>query len=57
MRIVIKIDTGNAAFQENEDEVLTIMRRVAQRVSDQDRDGILRDTNGNRVGEFKVTGK
>jgi hypothetical protein len=57
MRITIDIKTDNAAFQDNDTELYDIMGRVSMAVSDGEREGRLMDSNGNKVGNFKVTGK
>ena len=57
MKITIDIDTSNAAFDNYEDEIENILRPIALKVSSGIRDGNLRDSNGNTVGKFKVTGK
>lgn len=61
MKIVIKLDTNNAAFTEIGDdssfpnEVNRILRKMAQDVAAGFKRGFLRDINGNRVGQFTVT--
>jgi len=49
----IEFKSGNAAFDADpQGETLTIVDKVRERISDGVRDGICRDTNGNRVGEW-----
>lgn len=61
MRFTLEITgMGNAAFQEEEGgpemEVARILRRAAERVEEGFLDaGSLWDTNGNKVGEYRVT--
>ena len=57
----IRIELGNAAFSDPEEghyepfEVARILRQVASRVEDGEKDGALRDVNGNKVGFFAHT--
>jgi molybdopterin converting factor small subunit len=59
MTITIKIETGNAAFEYEGEEVGRILHELAARVVQ--RGSVtretLRDYNGNTVGSVKVTGK
>lgn len=58
MRIVIALKTDNVAFAEGDGwEVNRILTNAVGRIDGGERDGSLRDSNGNRVGDFKVTGK
>ena len=59
MRITIKINTENAAFQDDYkiDEVFRIMQVISRRIATGDTEGRCKDINGNIVGDFKVTGK
>ena len=57
MTIRIKIDTTYAAFEDNPDELRNCLQRVAERIADGRRDGRITDSNGNNVGEYRVTGK
>jgi hypothetical protein len=58
MKCIIKVTMDNAAF-EDYDELPSILRGLAQRLAG-DR-GLkelpLYDTNGNKVGEMKITGR
>lgn len=51
------IDTDNAAFEDDlEFEVKGILEKAIENISfEEDRNHILRDTNGNNVGNVKVT--
>ena len=54
----LKIETGNSAFDDGNaaDEVARILRDVAYNLVRGARTGVLHDTNGNRVGNFTLTG-
>ena len=59
MKITIDIKTDNAAFEEY-GEVKRILTDMVNSLDDIVRagdGGNLRDSNGNKVGKFKVTGK
>lgn len=53
----VKITTDNAAFESNiPAECARILRELADRLDyDYEQDGTLRDSNGNTVGNFKLT--
>ncbi len=57
MTVSIKIDTGNAAFTDNEGaEVARILRRYAEHIDGGGPyESALMDYNGNRVGKVTVT--
>ena len=57
MKITINIKTNNAAFEDNPGEVQDIIEHVAVSISSGMAEGPLWDSNGNRVGNYKVTGK
>jgi hypothetical protein len=58
MKITIDIKTDNAAFQDNDRELNQILTYAVGMICNYgDREGNLRDSNGNTVGKFKVTGK
>jgi hypothetical protein len=57
MRILITIKTDNAAFRDNENEVREVVERVLRRMDEGLKEGITRDSYGNTVGQWKVTGK
>lgn len=58
MKIMISVATDNAAFTDDPNELQNILTETVQRICEYgDRDGVIRDTNGNRVGDFRVTGK
>jgi hypothetical protein len=58
MKITINIKTDNAAFEDYENELETILNHTANAISlGGDREGNLHDSNGNTCGSFKVTGK
>ena len=55
MKIEIDIDTENAAFDNMESELLDILTTVIQKVSSGNNSGRCMDSNGNSVGNFKVS--
>ena len=57
MNIRIKVNTDNAAFQDDPDELRDCLQAAVERIADGSREGTITDTNGNTVGEYKVTGK
>lgn len=58
MKVVINIKTDNAAFENDpEGEVKRILIQAVRDTVTGNRDGNLRDSNGNKVGTFIVTGK
>jgi hypothetical protein len=58
MKIVIYIKTDNAAFEDNPEELENILELVSRKIGAAgQREGSLLDSNGNKVGNFKVTGK
>lgn len=58
MKIVIDIKTENAAFQDCPEELFDILNTVVNKITGYgEKQGTLRDSNGNIVGYFNVTGK
>jgi hypothetical protein len=58
MKIVININTDNAAFEDDPDQLFDLLNTVVNKITGYgEKDGKLRDGNGNNVGNFKVTGK
>jgi len=60
MKITINIATDNAAFEDygRETEINSIICKTAALIAGAgQREGNLRDSNGNLVGNFKVTGR
>lgn len=61
MKINLELTTDNAAFEDNgiDFEVSRILKKLADSISEKgfeaDSVFILRDTNGNKVGEAKVS--
>lgn len=52
----LDISTDNAAFEdEPAAEVARILRRIADKLEQGQRDGIAADVNGNRCGSFHLT--
>jgi hypothetical protein len=56
MKIIININTENAAFEDNPCELENILAGAILKMKTE-KEGNLRDSNGNKVGNFKVTGK
>lgn len=56
MKITIDIKTDNAAFEDDQ-ELFDILNTVVNGVTTGKKTGNLRDSNGNTVGKFTVTGK
>jgi hypothetical protein len=56
MKITIDFKTENAAFQDNDQEWIEIVEKAVHLLKFGERNGYLRDSNGNQVGFFKVTG-
>lgn len=50
----LKIETGNEAFRDS-DELVRLIRKVADRVARGEDHGRIIDANGNTVGEFEST--
>jgi len=58
MKIIINIKTGNAAFEENVGELQSILIDAVEDIAQSGRkERFLYDSYGNKVGNFKVTGK
>lgn len=55
----LQFSTENAAFEGDSKwmEIDTILRAVADRAGDGQTSGIIRDSNGNRVGQWELTGE
>lgn len=57
----LKLNTQNAAFIENPNEIKDILNKAAQEIQEQFNNGeeyfnvILRDSYGNKVGDVEVT--
>ena len=54
MKFKVEIESGNAAFESFADkETARILRELADRIENTgDNEGVCRDINGNRVGEW-----
>ena len=59
MKAKIEVQMDNAAFDgpNCELELAGILRDLAKHVEAGDRERVLMDSNGNRVGSFKITGQ
>ncbi len=53
--LTIKIDMGNAAFEDNHDELTRILKDIARKLEDGQTTGACMDSNGNHVGTFTRT--
>ena len=56
MMFSMKVNMDNAAF-DLDDELASILAKVAQKAQGIPDEGICMDSNGNRVGTWKITGK
>jgi hypothetical protein len=54
-KIVITIETVNAAFEDNQNEVSRILRELADKLESGQNPESLRDINGNKVGTVNIT--
>ena len=57
MRFTLKMDCGNAAFNEPAHEIARLLEVAAAKIREGYTESSLRDINGNTVGEFKIIGK
>jgi len=49
----LSFDTNNASFKEAPlEEIAATLEKIAQKVREREIHGIIRDTNGNQVGNF-----
>ena len=55
MKLEISVEMDNAAFTENDDELAQLLLRVDRRIKGGYTEGRLRDTNGNTVGEWRLS--
>ena len=56
LKFELELDTANAAFQDDPEEVIRVMAQgLAKAMSLHHEQGVLRDINGNTVGTFKLT--
>lgn len=49
----INIETNNAAF-EDPDELPRLLLEIVDRINQGETQGIIRDTNGNKVGSWEI---
>ena len=56
MTFTMKVNMDNAAFG-FDDELASILAKVAQKASDVPDEGICMDSNGNKVGTWRIAGK
>lgn len=52
MNISIEFETGNAAFEDNPNEIEYVLEQVARKVSQGG--GSLFDSNGNKIGKVAI---
>lgn len=52
----ISIETDNAAFEDNPNEIREVLARIADSVTNGEYVGIIRDSNGNAVGNWIHSG-
>ena len=56
MKFKLEIRTDNAVYEEDlNDELISNLKVVINQIDSQEKDGIIRDTNGNKVGKFYLT--
>jgi hypothetical protein len=56
--LTVRIKTDNEAFHPRPGvELARLLRKVAHELETDHREGNLFDVNGNRVGEYKLTGR
>jgi hypothetical protein len=56
MEFKLNFKMDNAAFEDNPEEVQTILKNIGFDISKGYGQGMLRDSNGNMIGEWKITG-
>ena len=57
MTFTLEINCDNAAFEDNgiDSELKWIADRIGQRIADRENEGNVYDSNGNKVGTFKLS--
>jgi len=56
MKFKLEIRTDNAVYEESlYDELIANLKVVSNMIDSQQKSGTIRDTNGNRVGQFYMT--
>ena len=52
-KFIVEIRTENAVYEDSfYDEIIANLKSVSQQIDTQELSGIIRDTNGNKVGKF-----
>jgi hypothetical protein len=52
-KFIVEICTNNAAYEDSfYNEIIANLKSVSQQIDTQELSGIIRDTNGNKVGKF-----
>ena len=55
-KFILEINTDNAVYEDAlYDELIANLKLVSNMVDSQKKEGIIRDTNGNKVGKFYMT--
>lgn len=57
-KVSITFDTDSAAFDGDNyrDEVLAVLRRITDKITTGESDGVVRDVNGNHIGNWYMDG-
>jgi hypothetical protein len=56
MKFKLEINTDNAVYEDSlYDELIANLQLVSNMIDSQKKEGIIRDTNGNKVGKFYMT--
>jgi thymidine phosphorylase len=56
MKILIDVKTGNAAFEDNPEELRMVLSKAVDKIVDGETYVNLKDSNGNTVGSFHIVG-
>jgi hypothetical protein len=52
MELKIQVNLDNASFEDNPEEIKTLLENVANKVKAGYLQGLVKDSNGNNVGDF-----
>ena len=52
-KFMVYIRTDNSAYDDYYDEIIANLKSVINQIDTQEQNGIIKDTNGNKVGFFK----
>ena len=50
----IEFETTNSAFDDPADEIAAILALIASRLTGGETEGLIKDSNGNRIGSWKL---